>query len=201
MRKVYRYDKLCANELVILDDSRIETKKLCETYDDFGYQCGCYESGCYSIDNCKSDFIEDLKNAVKEKFGLMPDYGIESVGEYACINFVEPIDCEDIEKIDVGFIEEFINSWIKEETCHCEATVFEYFDGNNWRSLSIDVEGVEPALEEVDDDLSNQIISDFDEASFLETKSGIDYYAGEKYTFLVSNYSSDFAIATVESVV
>ena len=32
MRKVYRYDKLCANELVILDDSRIETKKLCEEY-------------------------------------------------------------------------------------------------------------------------------------------------------------------------
>ena len=54
--KAYYYNNFntgCEKQIVIINESQIESKKLCETYDDFGQQCGCYAAGCYSIDNCE----------------------------------------------------------------------------------------------------------------------------------------------------
>ena len=200
--KAYYYNNFntgCEKQIVIINESQIESKKLCETYGDFGQQCGCYAAGCYSIDNCESGFMKDLKNAVEEKFGFIPAYDVESVGDVACINFDSSVEDEEAEKIDVEPIEKFINEWIEENTYHCDAEVFEYHDGSNWHSLAINVEGVEPALVEVEEELNNKIISEYQDADRTEFNMGKMVFESESFIFTVTQFASDWTIATVDS--
>lgn len=197
--KAYYYENSTNDkQIVIINENQIESKNLCETYNDFGQECGCYDAGCYSIDNSDSDFIKDLKKAVEEKFGFIPAYDIESVGESACINFDDSVDDEDAEKIDVEPIEKFINQWIEENTSHCDAEVFEYHDGSNWNSLAILVEGVEPALVEVEEELNDKIISEYEEADRTEFNMGKMVFESESFIFTVTQFASDWTIATVD---
>lgn len=198
MKAYYYENSTNVKQIVIINENQIETKKLCETYNDFGHQCGCYDAGCYSIDNSDSDFIKDLKKAVEEKFGFIPAYDIESVGESACINFDDSVDDEDAEKIDVEPIEKFINEWIKENTSHCDAEVFEYHDGSNWNSLAISVDGVEPALVEVEEELNDKIISEYQDADRTEFNMGKMVFESESFIFTVTQFASDWTIATVD---
>lgn len=198
--KAYYYENSTNDkQIVIINENQIETKKLCETYNDFGQKCGCYDAGCYSIDNSDSDFIKDLKKAVEEKFGFIPAYDIESVGESACINFDDSVDDEDAEKIDVEPIEKFINEWIKENTSHCDAEVFEYHDGSNWNSLAISVEGVEPALEEIEDGLNEKILEEYEDADWGDWQVGIKTGESKLFTFTKSQWQDDWAVARVDS--
>lgn len=185
-------------QIVLINENQIETKKLCETYDDFGQQCGCYSAGCYSIDNCESDFMEDLKNAVKEQFGFIPAYDVESVGDVACINFDSSVEDEDAEKIDVELIEKFINEWIKENTSHCNAEVFEYHDGSNWHSLAISVEGTDPALEEIEEELNAEIVNEYISGHRTEFVQGKMVFETEHFIFTATQFASDWTIANVD---
>ena len=185
-------------QIVLINENQIESKKLCETYDDFGQQCGCYAAGCYSIDNSDSDFIKDLKKAVDEKFGFIPAYDIDCVGESACINFDDSVDDEDAEKIDVEPIEQFINEWIKENTSHCDAEVFEYHDGSNWNSLAISVEGTDPALEEIEEELNAEIVNEYISGHRTEFVQGKMAFETEHFIFTVTQFASDWTIANVD---
>lgn len=197
--KAYYYHPADEREILLLDESQVETKKLCETYNDYGQKCDCYAAGCYSIDNSESDFIRDLKKAIDDKFGFIPAYDLESLdGETAYIQFDSSVDDADIEKIDTEPIEEFINEWIKENTYHCEACVFEYFDGSNWRSLGISGDGIEnPDLEAVEDELNEKIIVEYEEADWSGFDFGKKNGESESFTFLTTQFTSDFSIAQV----
>ena len=198
--KAYYYNNFntgCEKQIVIINESQIESKKLCETYDDFGQQCGCYAAGCYSIDNCESGFMKDLKNAVEEKFGFIPAYDVESVGDVACINFDSSVEDEEAEKIDVEPIEKFINEWIKENTSHCDAEVFEYHDGSNWHSLAISAEGTEPALEEIEEELNAEIVNEYISGHRTEFVQGKMVFETEHFIFTVTQFASDWTIANV----
>ena len=185
-------------QIVLINENQIESKKLCETYDDFGQQCGCYAAGCYSIDNSDSDFIKDLKKAVDEKFGFIPAYDVESVGDVACINFDSSVDDEDVENIDVEPIEKFINEWIKENTSHCDAEVFEYHDGSNWHSLAISVEGTDPDLEEIEEELNAEIVNEYTSGHRTEFVQGKMVFETEHFIFTVTQFASDWTIANVD---
>ena len=199
--KAYYYNNFntgSEKQIVIINENQIESKKLCETYDDFGQQCGCYAAGCYSIDNCESNFMEDLKNAVEEQFGFIPAYDVESDGDVAFVNFDSYVEDEEAEKIDVEPIEKFINEWIKENTSHCDAEVFEYHDGSNWHSLAISVEGVEPALEEVEEELNEKILEEYEDADWGDWQAGIITGESELFTFKKSQWLDDWTIAIVD---
>lgn len=198
--KAYYYNNFntgCEKQIVIINESQIESKKLCETYDDFGQQCGCYAAGCYSIDNSDSDFESDLKDAIKKKFGQLDTFNIiPCVDEYAFEYEDEP---EDDDNTDVEAINKFINEWIKENTYHCDAEVFEYHDGSNWHSLAISVEGVEPALEEVEEELNEKILEEYEDANWGDWQSGIMTGESELFTFTKSQWQDDWAVASVDS--
>lgn len=183
-------------QIVLINENQIETKKLCETYDDFGQQCGCYSAGCYSIDNSDSDFESDLKDAIKKKFGHLDTFNIvPCVDEYAFEYEDEP---EGDDNTDVEAINKFINEWIKENTYHCDAEVFEYHDGSNWHSLAISVEGVEPALEEVEEELNEKILDEYGDADWGDWQSGIMTGESELFTFKKSQWADDWTIAEVD---
>lgn len=186
-------------QIVLINENQIESKKICETYDDCGQKCGCYAAGCYSLGNSDSDFIKDLKKAVDEKFGFIPVYDVESLDEEtAYIQFDNSLDDEDVEKIDIEPIEIFINDWIKENTIHAEATVFEYHNGSNWHSLAISVEGTDPALEEIEEELNAKIVNEYISGHRTEFVQGKMVFETEHFTFTVTQFASDWSIATVD---
>lgn len=194
--KAYYYNPAAERQLVIINEDQIETKKLCETYDEHGQQCGCYAAGCYSLDNSESDFENDLRNAVEKEFGLLSAYNIMNTLGACVFEFEEEPD--ETDDTDVEAIESFINAWVKENTSHCDATVFEYHDGSNWHSLAIDVEGVDPALEEVEDELNEKIISEYEDAERTEFVMGKMVFESDSFIFTVTQFASDWTIAEVE---
>lgn len=183
-------------QIVLINDNQIESKKLCETYDDFGQQCGCYAAGCYSIDNCESDFESDLKDVIKKKFGQLNTFNIiPCFDEYAFEYEDEP---EEDDNTDVEEINKFINEWIKENTSHCDAEVFEYHDGSNWHSLAISVEGTDPALEEIEEGLNAEIVNEYISGHRTEFVQGKMVFETEHFIFTVTQFASDWTIANVD---
>lgn len=195
--KAYYYENSTNDkQIVIINENQIESKNLCETYNDFGQECGCYDAGCYSIDNSDSDFESDLKDAIKKKFGHLDTFNIiPCFDEYAFEYEDEP---EEDDNTDVEAINKFINEWIKENTSHCDAEVFEYHDGSNWHSLAISVEGVEPVLVEVEEELNDKIISEYQDADRTEFNMGKMVFESESFSFTVTQFASDWTIATVD---
>lgn len=197
--KAYYYNSNNEKQIVLISEDQIESKNLCETYDDNGQECGCYNAGCYAINNSDSDFIKDLKKAISEKFGVLPDYDINSsTPDSGYIVWDDNVEDDELTNVDEDAINLFMNEWIKENTSHCEATVFEYHDGSNWHSLAVSVEGVDPALEEVEEELNEKIIAEYNDADRTEFKMGKMVFESENFVFTVTQFASDWTIAEVE---
>lgn len=194
--KAFYYHPADERQIVLLSKSQIETKPLCNTYDNYGQQCGCYAAGCYSINNTDCSCLHDLRTAINEKFGPLPEYGMY---DYEDELFFVLEGADGTEELDIIEINGFIKEWIKENTSHVEATVFEYHDGSNWHSLPISFnESDRPELEEVEDELNEKIVSEYEAAEWSDwdrfKRTGIS----ESFTFTTTQFATDFTIAKVD---
>lgn len=164
----------------------------CETYDKYGQIVGCHDAGCYSIDNCDCDFVEDLIIAINKEFNL------------DCNKDVYFDDLQDIldelELTDNVNIKQFAKNWVEEETEHTLCKSYDYYDGSNYKSLILENMGDQVDLIELNDDLNNKIIEEYnkiEECQFV-FKNGIASVETENYIFKKSNFSWMFAIANIE---
>jgi len=178
------------DKMVIIDESKIETKHLCKCYSDYGQVIGCYEAGCYSFDNSCSSFRTDLENYLWSQFSDLID--IELI-------------CNDIDSLK-ELLEDFENKakiievaekWILDNESHCEVTVYEYHDGHNWISLEIDGEDEYRGLSTIEDDLNTEILEAFENAEFSHFNQGRSFAETEKFSFEKSQWQGEFGYAYV----
>lgn len=200
--KAYYYNNFntgSGKQIVIINENQIVTKKLCETYDDYGHECGCYNAGCYAINNYDSDFIEDLKKAISVKFGELPAYDVNSsTPDSGYIVWDDDVDDEELTNVDREAINVFLNEWVEENTKHPEVTVFEYHDGSNWHSLAMSVEGTDPALEEIEEELNAEIVNEYISGHRTEFVQGKMVFETEHFIFTLTQFASDWTIANVD---
>ena len=119
----------------IVNKDDIKTNRLCETYDNYGNQVGCYDAGCYSFSNSASGMHEDCIDAINEKFNLKLDYeswmaNLEEWERYLKNN--------EIPEDKIADILDFIKEFEKENTQHAEVKAITYWDGHNWHDLILE---------------------------------------------------------------
>jgi hypothetical protein len=65
--------------------------------------------------------------------------------------------------------------------------------------LAISVEGVVPALEEVEEELNEKILEEYKDADWGDWQAGIKTGESELFTFKKSQWQDDWAVARVDS--
>lgn len=109
----------CGEENFVLVSMRANFDKvqLCQTYGDYGQQVGCYNAGCYSLENSESTFKQDLESYITEKFQLAENFSYDDFAEL------------DEDEADNG-IKESIKTWIEENENHSSCVAYTYWDGS-----------------------------------------------------------------------
>lgn len=181
MKTAYYYNRYQENEeIVILDSSRFETKRVCDCYDRYGQIIGCYNAGCYSVENSSCDLEDNLKSFLSEKFKI--DF--------------ESFDFDDIEDVN---IENEVKKWREENENHETALVFEYWNGSNWQTLFVNSNDISTnGIEALDKEESKKIVRAYNRANFINKGFGTSEYVGRKYIFTCTQFASDPFISHVE---
>lgn len=110
------------NIMYIIEENKFETTRLSECYDKFGQKIGKENAEDYCLENSyctelRERFLNDLQTA-----------GFE----------VENKSWEDFVESDDNSIKEFVENWRDENEVYTEALAYNYWDGNNWRSVILD---------------------------------------------------------------
>lgn len=108
--------------MYIIEENKFETTRLSECYDKFGQKIGKENAEDYCLENSyctelRERFLNDLQTA-----------GFE----------VENKSWEDFVESDDNSIKEFVENWRDENEVYTEALAYNYWDGNNWRSVILD---------------------------------------------------------------
>jgi len=89
------------------------------------------------------------------------------------------------------------------ETYHTQATYIEYWDGSNFRTFLLDVEGSEQADGELlteNDAVAKQILDQYEETCWSDWRAGFRSAETENFEFVQSQYAGAFEIATVKPI-
>ncbi len=137
-----------------------EKMNLCEAYADYGQKVGCYQAGCYSLDNSSSDALKDLIQAISEKFGI----------EENNINIIESGEIFEIEAGDgeeFGFNEDAVNKFISEwreiNEYHTEVVGWIYHDSHNFKTVVLEADFGETDCVELEEEEQIQILQQMPE--------------------------------------
>jgi len=116
-----------------IKEEELETKPFCECRDSYGQILGCYDAGCYSLNNCT--IAKEVAIEIAERLGLNYDFENFDVSEFV-ISFEETEGFEETrEEIEM----------------HYEVTVYEEFVSGNWKSYVVKSELDLPAdLQKID---------------------------------------------------
>ena len=140
----------------IVNKDDIETKYLCETYDNHGNQIGCENAGCYSFNNPASGMHEDCIKEINEKFNLK----LSNESWMSNINEWERyLKNNEVPENRIDEILEFIEKFEEKNSHHIKTKSIDYWDGRNWRTLILEI------LELVYDGYTDGYILDEEEAA------------------------------------
>ena len=87
-----------------------------------------------------------------------------------------------------------------DEEAHVQAQFIDYWDGHNWRTFYLDIDGTDyrdGELLDDDDETAKQILAEFKEAEFSQYKQGVSHAETEHYIFSKSQFVNSFWIASV----
>lgn len=115
----------------ITQRSNFKTVNLCDCFDDYGQQIGCYRAKCYSFDNSDCDAEQDCLKELYEHFN------IEYSDDDLLFSIEETISGENdlLKNIEKEKIKEFIDNWKEENEWHVEVEAWTYWDGRNYRTI------------------------------------------------------------------
>lgn len=167
-----------------------EEMNYCKCFSEYGQQIGCYNAGCYSLQNNTSDAMKDLIAAIEEKFDVTPD-----IVEYVNNNFkVEPrTDIDDELRIE---IDKFIKEWRKENEYHTKATAWTFFDSHNYRSVTLKTPD-NPNCKELDEEEQIAILSEMPKLPYHVAGTEASEKT-ENYTFYFDRWANNPWICFVE---
>jgi len=89
------------------------------------------------------------------------------------------------------------------ETYHTEAKYIEYWDGSNFQTFFLDIEGsceCDGELLEEDDQLAEKILSDYEKTYWSDWNAGFRSAETENFEFIQSQFAGAFEIATVKPI-
>jgi len=177
------------NKFGIISADGIKKMPYCETFNKYGQQIGCYDAGCYSLDNSSSGVHKNLQIAIKEEFGIAIQIDLR-------FQIDGSLSSEENEEIKA-----FISSWIEENTSHVECESFNFWDGRNWQSFVIDIDlGEPPVLRlEEDDPVSISILSEMPETPYINGIS--ETIETESWIYTASRMQDDPFIFTVAEII
>jgi hypothetical protein len=180
------------NELLIVKEEWFEDSKPCECYDNYGQQCDCYNSGCYSLENSESDAISDMLSKLYEHFN------IEYTQDDLCDDKYEDTkngDNELLEGISEDDINNFITDWKDKNEIHTEIKAYTFHNGRNFQTIVLESDCCKPNVERVAAEEEKLIIEEYINCSYNKQQSGFTIYDGDKYNFTISAYQEHWWIA------
>lgn len=172
-------------KMFIADRDDFDWQNLSECYDQFGQQIGEENAGDYCLESSyceclRNEFLNDFKKA-----------GFE-LEEDNCIDDILESEDEKIKK--------FIEAWKEENEMHTRVFAWNYFDGNNWKSIIIndDTSDLEANYEEVESKEAGEILKAFESVQFGQHERGLCTIESGEYIFTHSLFAGDPFLANVE---
>ena len=194
--KCYQFiDDYKGNQIFITEEDNFKKVNLCESYNEYGQKVGCYDAGCYCLDNSYSPFLNDLLSALDEKLNTNYSNNHKHSSCTNVENLFEMIEPSDEEK-------DFINDWISDNEIHSEIKAWTYYNGHNFNTLCLENYDMpcRKHVEELSDDINNKILSEYfsDNNNWSNWSGGFRYKETENYIFTQSQWQGDVFTATVE---
>lgn len=145
--------------------SNFEKMNFCDAYGQYGKKVGCYDAGCYTLENSGSSAQSDCASAIREKFNVCVSLE-KCAGTWTVIPSDE--DDEFSEEL-ISKIESFIESWQGENTSHTEILGWTYHDSHNFCTVVLEADFGEPDCVELDEDEQIEILLQMPEtAPYME---------------------------------
>lgn len=181
LRKRFNEDQI----IYAIENDRISTMYVHDTYNDNGQKNNEYDSNDYSVCNSASELKDLCENAIAEKFNIdVNDFELDDL----------TIDYFGDEEVDEKEINNFIEEYEKENAVYTELEGFNYWDCRNWKTVVTSTEYGEPNYEIIDNE---ELIVKFEAAikdrSFIEEKTGKRIFKGNGYYVINNSWSDSFA--------
>lgn len=166
----------------------IETLNLSETYDQFGQTISHGDAGD-SITLLTDKAVKIANDAYNEEFSAEESYD-GYVNKYETGDFVSAYDfCECFDAVI-----EKSESGIDYEEDFTTVKGFTYWDGSNWKTITVEQNEYEPTHNVVDEDLTKELNQAIENKSFETKGFGCEVSRGGDYAIIESQWQGSWDI-------
>lgn len=162
------------------------TMDYCEAYGEHGVKVGCYNAGCYTLENSASDAQGDCSLAITAEFGVCVSLE-ECAGKWT-VNDTDDEDSEGFSDELIEKIEAFIETWKAANESHNEITGWTYHDSHNFKTIGWGENGSD--CEELDNDEQIAILLQMPESTPYIDGTNADVET-EDYIFKFDRWASN----------
>ena len=183
-------------QIYAVDEECFETLNVANTFDRFGQETGHENAGDYHIDNYYSSALFDCVSHIKIKF----NHDVTINTTTGRINTIDEMYLDEFvfSSNDSNIIEDInkeIEQWCKENHKYETCTGFNYWDGNNWKSIIINNENNETTINYdviKDESLIETLNKAIEEKEYVENSFGKVIYKYEEL-LIIDNHSSKYS--------
>lgn len=177
----------------ITKKSNFETVNLCECFNNYGHQIGCYDAQCYSFDNSDSDAFKDCLRDLYEHLSV--EYSDDDLN-YSIEEILEG-DNDLLVNFHKNQIDEFIKKWKDENESHVEVEAWIYWDGSNYKTFILEADNeLFCDVKELPDEQQEEILSEMPDSPYIENVSA--QVETENFIFTFTRFASDPWICSAE---
>jgi len=162
-----------------ISEDVIETLNDSDTYGNYGQKVSAYDAGD-SIE-LRSQKAVNTANKTAKELELDQDFEIGSI-----VSAFDNIELYDNIIDDIEEDEDYL--------LYCSTSEgFNYWDGSNWKTVTVSSEVGEPSHELIDDEvLEKELNNAIEESEFVKEGFGRKVYETEKYWIVDSNFQNHF---------
>ena len=180
-------------EFFITREKNFEKQKLCDCFDNFGQKIGCYNAGCYSLDNSSSDVYKDCLKELYKNFGV--EYTDDNL-QYSDFDDAASGDNELLYNVPQSSIDDFISEWKERNENHIEVKAWTYWDGHNFKTFVLEADSGMVDVEELGLEKQESILSEYPGVPYIEGTLESD--ETENYVFTFTRWADDPWICSVK---
>lgn len=173
------------DEIVAIKENEIETVRLSDCFDAYGNKIGHFNAGDYCLANENGEAMMDLINSISDTFDIDAD-DIELIETDNNVFVIDPVCCIDDEQ--EKRINEYIKKWQSKNEKFVEALAITYFDGHNWQSEILEIDGIGNDYSDYfiinDSEIEVDLDEAFEEMVFLKKEDWYDVYESPNHYFL-----------------
>lgn len=180
-------------EYFITSEKNFEEQNLCDCFDNYGQKIGCYNAGCYSIDNSASDAKNDCLEAMYKNFGV--EFDKDDLCDDSFDSALEG-DNELLYNVPQISIDNFIKDWKDKNEYHAGVKAWTYWDGSNFKTFVLKADSGITDLEELDWEKQEEILDEYKGVPYIEGDVTSD--ETEYYIFTFTKLANDPWICSVK---